>query len=446
MKQYIEKALSTVGFSIQRHNIKIEVMAGLTTFMTMAYILALNPVIYAPLAHQGFPVGSLFTATALASIIGTLLMAFVAKRPIAQAPGLTLNIFFVETICISLGYTWQFALTAVFVEGLLFIIICYSNIRRFIFEMMPTSLKHAIAVGIGLFVADIGLRNGGLIAEGTIFNHIDTLTQPSVILFLIGLLSTGVFYILHIRGGLIFSIIITTLIGIPMGVTKAPESILSMPASPEPLCFQFSFIEMLTPDFWVCVLTMLFFDVFDSLGTIVGLMTNARLIRKDGRIPNMRNIMLSDAIATSAGACLGCSTVTTYVESAVGVAEGGRTGLTAIVVALGFTASLFFAPLFMAIPSAATAPIMVMAGFYLFTSIQNINFKNPVESIPAFLSILLMPVTGSISDGIIGGLFAYVVLSLIDGLIHPNKHRYPADDDPSDYNDKIHDYDKRDIQ
>ncbi len=427
-----EKFLSLVGFSTQRNSFKTEVLAGLTTFMTMAYILALNPVMFAPLAEQGFPVNSLFTATALAAIVGTLLMAFLAKRPFGQAPGLALNLFFVETVCLSLGYSWRFALTAVFLEGILFILLCLSNLRQVIFDMMPTTLKHGISVGIGLFISMIGMKNSGILANGTIFNHIETLTQPSSILFVIGLILTGTLVILHIRGGLLLSILVTTIVGIPFGVTVIPDSIFSIPEMPTALFCQFSWEDFLLPDLWVCVITMLFFDVFDTLGSVVGLMTNSGLIRKNGRIPHMRNIMLSDAIATSAGACLGCSTVTTYVESAVGVAEGGRTGLTALVIALCFVASLFLAPLFLSIPSVATAPVMVVAGFYLFNSVRHINLSKPVEAMPAFLAILMMPVSGSISDGIIVGLFTYVILSIIEGWMKRKKDS----DNISDFKDQ----------
>ena len=384
-----EKLFALVGFSTQRHSLKTEVVSGLTTFITMSYILALLPAMFAPLISRGFPVNSLFTAIALATIVGTLLMAFLAKRPFGQAPGLTLNVFFIETVCI--------------------------------FEMVPTSLKHAIAVGIGFFIAMIGFKNSGILAEGTIFNHLETLATPSSILFVIGIVLTGIFTVMHFKGGLLLSIVITTLIGIPMGVTTIPDYLFDLPTSPAPLFCQFSWDYLLTPDLWVCVLTMLFFDVFDSLGTIVGVMANSGLIRKNGRIPYMQKIMLSDALGTVAGACLGCSTVTTYVESATGVAEGGRTGLTALVIALCFVASLFLAPLFLAIPAAATAPVMIMAGFYLFGSVSHINLSKPAETMPAFLTILLMPVTGSITDGIIAGLFTYIVFSFIDGLVNRKK-------------------------
>ena len=357
-----EKFLSLVGFSLQRDNFRTEIISGITTFFTMVYILALLPAMFAPLGEKGFPVESMFTATALSAVVGTLIMAFVAKRPFGLAPGLTLNVFFIETVCISLGYPWQFALTAVLIEGILFILICISSLRRIIFEMVPTSLKYAIAAGIGFFVAMIGFKNSGILAHGTMFNHLDTLATPSSLLFILGLILTGTFFIMRFRGSLLPSIIIITLIGIPFGVTQIPDNIFCMPPSPAPLFCKFSFDFIFWPDFWVCVLTMLFFDVFDSLGTVVGVMACSGIIRKDGRIPHLRRIMLSDAIATVTGACLGCSTVTTYVESATGFAEGGRTGLSAFVVAICFAISLFLAPLFLAIPNAATAPIMVIAG------------------------------------------------------------------------------------
>lgn len=416
-----DRLLSLVGFSSQRDDLRTEIISGITTFFTMVYILALMPAMFAPLGAKGFPVESMFTATALSAAVGTLLMAFVAKRPFGLAPGLTLNVFFIETICISLGYPWQFALTAVLVEGVLFVLICVSSLRRIIFEMVPTSLKYAIAAGIGFFVAMIGFKNSGILANGTIFNHLDTLATPSSLLFLMGLIFTGTFFTMRFRGSLLPSIIIITLIGIPFGVTQIPDNIFCLPPSPAPLFCQFTFDFILWPDFWVCVLTMLFFDVFDSLGTVVGVMACSGIIRKDGRIPHLRRIMLSDAIATITGACFGCSTVTTYVESATGFAEGGRTGLSAFVVAICFAISLFLAPLFLAIPNAATAPIMVIAGLYLFGIVRHINLNDIKESFPAFLIILLMPITGSITDGIIIGLFTYILLSFISSWINRKK-------------------------
>ena len=419
-----EKLFALVGFSTQRHNLKEEIMSGLTTFITMSYILALLPAMFMPLAAKGFPVNSVFTATALATVVGTLFMAFLAKRPFGQGPGLTLNVFFVQTICLALGYSWQFALTAVLIEGILFVLLCLSNMRQIIFDMVPTSLKHAIAVGIGFFIAMIGFKNSGLLADGTIFNHMATLTSTSSVLFVVGLILTGLFTIMRVKGGLLLSITIVTIIGIPLGVTTIPDNIFETPSSPAPLFCQFSWNTIFTPDLWVCVLIMLFFDVFDSLGTIVGVMANSGLIRKNGRIPRMQVIMLSDALGTITGACLGCSTVTTYVESATGVAEGGRTGLSALVIALCFLVSLFLAPLFLAIPAAATAPVMVMAGFYLFSSVRHISLIKPEETMPAFLTILLMPVTGSISDGILAGLFTYIILTFIVELVQRIKrHR-----------------------
>ena len=406
--------LSLVGFSPLRDNLKTEVLAGLTTFATMSYILALLPAMFSPLAKVGFPIDTVFTATALATIVGTLLMAFVARKPFGQAPGLSLNVFFIETVCLSMGYSWQFALTAVLIEGILFVLLCVSNLRHVIFDMVPVSLKYAIAAGIGFFIAMIGMKNSGLLDTGTIFNHINTLTSPSSLLFLLGLVLTGAFAIMRFRGGLLLSIVIVTLVGIPLGVTTLPDKLFSLPDSPAPLFCQFSWNDLLSPDLWVCVLTMLFFDIFDSLGTIVGVMATSGSIRKNGRIPHMQRIMLSDALGTVGGACLGASTVTTYVESATGVAEGGHTGLTALVVALCFTLSLFFAPLFLAIPAVATAPVLVVAGFHLFGSVRHISISRPKEAMPAFLCILLMPITGSITDGIIFGLATYILLSFIE--------------------------------
>ena len=417
------KLLSLVGFSQQQHSVKTEVLAGITTFTTMSYILAFLPAMFVPLASHGFPVDAMLTSTILATIVGTLLMAFLAKRPFGQAPGLTLNVFFVETVCLSLGYSWQFALTAVLIEGLLFVLLCMSNLRQILFEMMPASLKYTIAAGIGFFIATIGFKNSGLLAEGTIFNHIQTLVSPNSMLFLLGLVLVGAFTVLRFRAGMLMSILIVTTIGIPLGVTTIPDKLFCMPTSPAPMFCQFSWGDLLTPDLWVCVVTMLFFDVFDTLGSVVGLMANSGLIRKNGRIPHMRNIMLSDAIATMTGACLGSSTVTTYVESATGVAVGGRTGLTALTIAMCFVVSLFLAPLFLAIPAAATAPVMVMAGFYLFGSVRHIHLSRPSEAIPAFLTILLMPVTGSITDGIIAGLFTFVIFSFVEGWLNRRRDK-----------------------
>lgn len=414
-----ERLLSLVGFSMQRDSLKTEIESGFTTFLTMVYILALMPVMFEPLREQGFPVDSIFTATALAAAVGTLLMAFIAKKPFGLAPGLTLNAFFVETVCMSLGYPWQFALTAVLVEGLLFVFLCVTNIRQMIFEMVPTSLKYAFAAGIGFFIAMIGFKNSGLLAEGTVFNHMETLVTPNSLLFILGMVLTTVFTIMRLKGGLLLGILIVTVVGVPLGVAVTPDDFIKMPSSAAPLFCRFSFDYLLLPDFWVCVMTMLFFDVLDSLGTVVGVMACSGIIRKDGRIPHMRRIMLSDALATVTGACLGCSTVTTYVESATGFAEGGRTGLSSFVVSLCFMASLFLAPVFLAIPAAATAPVMVMAGFYLLGVVRHINLSDPVESMPVFLTVLLMPVTGSITDGILAGLFSYILLSLLKGRILP---------------------------
>ena len=291
-----ERFLALMGFSVHRHSLKTEIVSGLTTFTTMVYILALLPAMMEPLRALGFPVDTVFTASILATIVGTLLMAFLAKRPFGQAPGLTLNIFFIQTVCLSLGYPWQFALTAVLIEGILFVLLCIGNLRQLIFELVPSSLKYAIAAGIGFFIAMLGFKSSGMLADGTVFNHLETLSTPAAILFLIGLMLTGLFAILRIKGGLLLGIVSVTLIGIPMGVTTVPDDVFSMPVSPAPLFCQFSSEFLLQPDLWVCVLIMLFFDVFDSLGTIVGIMACTGLMRKNGRIPHLRSIMLSDAL------------------------------------------------------------------------------------------------------------------------------------------------------
>lgn len=430
-----EKLLSLVGFSSLRNSLRTELLAGLTTFATMSYILALLPVMLSPLLPMGYPVDAVFTSVVIATVVSTLLMAFLARRPFGQAPGLALNVFFIETICLSMGYSWQFALTAVLIEGFLFVLLCVSNLRQVIFDMVPPSLKYAISVGIGFFIAMIGLKNSGLLGTGTVFNHFETLITPSSLVFLSGLVLAGFFTIIRLKGGLLLSILISTLVGIPLGVTTIPDALFSMPSSPEPLLCQFSWADLLSPDLWVCVLTMLFFDVFDSLGTIVGVMATSGQIRKNGRIPHMRRIMLSDAFGTMIGACMGCTTVTTYVESATGVAEGGRTGLTALVIAVCFALSLFLAPLFLAIPAAATAPVMVMAGFYLFRSVRHISIYSPAEAMPAFLCILLMPVTGSITDGIVFGLSTYIVLTFMSQVLSRMSRKKADSESLPDYTD-----------
>mgnify|MGYP002619888203 CR=1 FL=1 len=425
-----DKLYRLVGFSRQRHSVRDEVIAGVTTFVTMAYILALNPQLYAPLAEMGMPVDSIFTSTALAAVAGSLLMAFYAKMPFGSAPGLTLNIFFVNTVCLTLGYPWQFAMTAVLIEGVLFAALCLSGLRYVIFDILPKSLRYSIAVGIGFVIAKVGLKQGGLsLADNSIFGHLELLLEPQVMLFIFGLLLTGTMTMLRVRGSLLIGILGTTLIGIPLGVTHLPHmsEVLQLPPSPVPLMCQFDWTDVLTPDMFVCVLTMLFFDVFDTLGTTMGVMAYSGMVRKDGRIPHMTQIMLGDAMATTTGACIGTSSVTVYVESVAGVAQGGRTGMTALVVALCFVVSLFTAPLFLSIPAAATAPVMIIAGFYLFSSIRYIDLNNVVEAVPSFITIMIMPAMDSIADGILIGVGSYALLSVIDSLLH--RKRYNIDDD-----------------
>ncbi|MCR4919138.1 MAG: NCS2 family permease [Prevotella sp.] len=432
-----DKLLHLVGFSRQRHRMRDELIAGLTTFVAMAYILALMPELYAPLAEMGMPVGSIFTSTVLAAVVGTMLMALYAKMPFGSAPGLTLNFFFVNTMCLTLGYPWQFALTAVLIEGLLFTVLCLSGMRYVIFDILPRSLRFSISVGIGIYISKMGLLRAGMpISDDNVFAHMRMLLEPAMQLFIFGLILTSALAILRVRGSLLIGIVCTTLAGVPLGVTRLPEAseMLTLPPSPLPLLCQFDWTDVLTPDMFVCVLIMLFFDVFDTLGTTIGVLANSGMVRRDGRIPHQTQIMLGDAVATSVGACFGTSSVTAYVESVAGVAQGGRTGMTALVVALCFAASLFLAPLFLCIPNAATAPVLIISGFYLFSSVRFIDMTKMTEAVPSFITIVVMPATDSIADGILIGVGSYAMLSAIDRLLHPR--RYDDNDEIAEHEQK----------
>lgn len=399
------------GFKKGTHNLRTELLAGLTTFLTMAYILAVNPSI---LGVTGMDKGALFTATVLAAVIATLLMAVLAKLPFALAPGMGLNAFFAFTVCLAMGYSWQFALTAVLIEGLVFIVLTLTNLREAIVNLLPDSLKKAISAGIGLFIAFIGLQNSGIIVNNdATLVHLGDITSGTALLGIIGLLLTSVLLVLRVKGALLIGILATTLIGIPMGITHY-EGVFSTPPSVEPIFFKFEFGQVFTKDMLIVVFTFLFVDIFDTIGTLVGVSTKAKMI-KDGKIPNARMAFLADAIGTTAGAILGTSTVTTYVESAAGVGEGGRTGLTAFVVALCFLLALFFSPLFLAIPASATAPVLVLVGLMMLTPIKDVDLHDYAEAIPAFLCIIFMPLAYSISDGIVLGMISYVLINLLCG-------------------------------
>ena len=403
------------GFDSTKTTVRTEIVAGLTTFLTMSYILAVNPSMFSQL--EGMPAGAVFTTTALAAIVGTLTMAFWGKMPFGLAPGMGLNAFFVYTVCMGMGYSWQFALTAVFIEGLIFILLTITNLREAIVNAIPASLKNAIGAGLGLFIAFIGLQNAGIISnnDATLVS-LGTITEGSPLLALIGLLITGVLVVKDVRGGMLIGILVTTLIGIPMGITDY-NGVLSMPHSISDIFCKFEWEHVLSLDMLVVVFTFLFFDMFDTIGTLVGVCTRANMLTPDGRIPRVKQAFMADAIATRVGACLGASSTTTYVESASGVAHGGRSGLTAFAIAVCFAISLFFSPLFLAIPAAAIAPVLVIVGLFMMVPIKNIPFEDYAESIPAFITIITMPMAYSISDGILLGMISYVALNLLCGNI-----------------------------
>lgn len=401
------------GFDPSKHNIKTEVMAGITTFLTMAYILAVNPSIFSNLADKGMDTNAVFTATALAAIIGTLAMAIYAKKPFGLAPGMGLNAFFVFTVCLTMGYSWQFALTAILIEGFIFVVLTLTKVRTLIVDAIPASVKRAIGAGIGLFIAFIGLKNAGIIVESSAtFVTIGTMTEGTALLGVIGIVLTSVLVIKKMPGSLLIGILATALIGIPMGVTHF-SGVVDTPPSVAPLFCQFEFHHIFTLDMLVVVFTFLFIDMFDTMGTLVGVCTKAGMMQKDGRIPGLNKAFMADAVATMAGACLGASTTTTYVESAAGVAQGGRSGLTAFSTAMCFVVAMFFAPLFLSIPAAATTPVLVIVGLFMLTPVKDIDLDDYAESIPAFITIVMMPLTYSISDGILCGVISYVLINML---------------------------------
>ena len=402
------------GFDPSKTTIRTEVVAGITTFVTMSYILAVNPDMFGQL--EGMPGGAVFTATALAAIVGCIAMAVWGKLPFGLAPGMGLNAFFVYTVCMGMGYSWQFALTAVFIEGILFILMTVTNIREAIVNAIPVNMRYAIGGGIGLFIAFIGLNNGGVIvSDNATYVALGDITSNEVLLTTIGVVITGFLYIRKVQGAMLLGVLITTFIGIPMGITKL-DGVISMPQSIEPLFCQFEFKDIFTLDMLVVVFTFLFIDMFDTVGTLISVCTKADMVDKNtGKIPRLKEAFMADAIATTVGAMLGTSTTTTYVESASGVAQGGRSGLTAFVVACCFGVTLFFSPLFLAIPSSATAPVLIIVGLLMFESVVKIDMTDYSESIPAFLCVIMMPMSYSISNGILIGMILYVALNVICG-------------------------------
>ena len=416
MANFLTKAF---GFDPKKHNVRTEIVAGITTFLTMAYILAVNPSIFSAL---DMPKGSVFTATALAALIGTLVMALYAKKPFALAPGMGLNAFFVFTVCLTMGHSWQFALTAVFLEGLLFILLTVTKVRSWILNAIPLSLKHAIGAGIGLFIAFIGLQNAGIIANNdSTLVSLGDITHGAALLGVIGIVITGALVILKVKGSILIGILVTSIIGLFIKGADGEalthfSGVISAPDSVAPIFCQFEWGQILSWDMLAVVFTFLFIDMFDTMGTIIGVHQGAGIINKGNEeIPGLEKMFLADSIATVAGACFGTSTTTTYVESASGVGEGGRTGLTAFSTAVCFALALFFSPIFLAIPSAATAPALVIVGVMMMPSVKAIHWDDYCKSIPAFLTIILMPLAYSISDGILIGVIAYVATHAIAG-------------------------------
>ena len=401
------------GFDSTKSTIRNEIIAGVTTFLTMSYILAVNPAMFKVL--DGMPGGAVFTATALAAIVGCVSMAFIGKLPFGLAPGMGLNAFFVYSVCLGMGYSWQFALTAVLIEGLIFILLTVTNIREAIVNAIPLSLRNAIGAGIGLFIAFIGLHSAGVVVsnEATLV-ELGDITSGSALLALIGLVITGFLYAKNVPGSILIGIIATMLVGIPLGVTEF-KGVLSSPESIQPIFCQFEWDKILTVDMLVVVFTFLFIDMFDTVGTLVGVCTKAKMTDEKGNIYRLKQAFMADAIATTVGAMLGTSTTTTYVESASGVAQGGRSGLTALVVGVCFAVALFFSPLFLSIPAAATAPALIIVGLLMLEPIKNIQLDDFSESIPAFVCLITMPLTYSISNGILLGMIAYVLMNIIMG-------------------------------
>ena len=401
------------GFDPAKTTIRTEIVAGITTFLTMSYILAVNPMMFGEL--DGMPIGSVFTSTALAAIVGCLAMAFVGKLPFGLAPGMGLNAFFVYSVCMGMGYSWQFALTAVLIEGLIFIVLTLTNLREAIVNAIPMSLRNAIGAGIGLFISFIGLKSAGVVvADGATLVALGDVTSGSALLAFIGLVITGFMYSRNVPGAILLGIIITMVIGIPLGVTEF-KGIVSAPESIAPIFCQFEFDKILSVDMLVVVFTFFFIDMFDTVGTLVGVCTKAKMLDENGNIYRVKQAFMADSIATTAGALLGTSTTTTYVESAAGVAQGGRSGLTALVVGGCFVIAMFFSPLFLSIPSAATAPALIIVGLLMAEQIKNVNFDDFSESIPAFVCMLMMPLTYSISNGILIGMITYVLMNMICG-------------------------------
>ena len=408
------------GFNPATMTLRKEVIGGITTFLTMAYILAVNPSI---LSATGMDAGAVFTTTCISAVVATLVMALYAKLPFALAPGMGLNAFFAFTVVLTMGYSWQFALTAVLIEGIIFILLTITGLRQYIVNAIPLILRRAISPGIGLFIAFVGLKSAGIVtsSEAT-FITLGNLHDPAVLLGIFGIVLTASLLVRGITGSLLIGILITTVVGIPLGITNF-SGIISTPPSIEPIFWQFEWHNILTVDMVVVVLTFLFIDMFDTIGTLIGVSNRAGMVDEDGNVKNLNQAFMADAIGTTVGAMLGSSTVTTYVESASGVNVGGRSGITSFTTALCFTIALLFAPLFLAIPGQATAAALVLVGVMMMHDIRKVDFSDYVTGIPCFICIVLMPLTYSISDGILMGVISYVLIHLLSGKLKDKDER-----------------------
>lgn len=397
----------------KKTNVKTEIMAGITTFMTMSYILAVNPQI---LGDAGMNKGAVFTATIIASIIAILIMALYANLPFALAPGMGLNAFFTYTVVMTMGKSWEFALAAVFIEGIIFVFLTFFNVREAIFNAIPRSLKTAVSVGIGLFIALIGLLNSTVIVKNDVGLGLGNLVSKESFIFFIGLLIMAVLTARKTKGALLIGIVISTIIALFTGVSKLPEGgIIQLPPSLSPIAFKLDFSSMFSLEMFSVVFAFLFVDLFDTIGTLTGVATKAKMLDENGQLPNAGRALFADSIGTTLGALLGTSTVTTFVESATGVAEGGRTGLTALSTGFCFFLSIFFYPLITIIPAQATAAALVMVGLFMIDSIVDINFGDFTESFPAFMTIIMMPFAYSIAEGIAFGMISYASVKLLTG-------------------------------
>ena len=410
----MRKIAKIFGFNSSQHSLRTEVFAGISTFIVMAYILALAPKAFEGVGGTAdpFPTAALFTATALVSAVSTFLMAVYAKRPLAVAPGVGLLFFISGTVCMQMGYSWHFALTAILLEGVLFTVLAFSKLRYLIMESIPLSLRSATAVGVGFFLASLGLKSAGMTDSGAaIVSLASIVTEPEKQLFAICVMLSGVLIVYRVKGAIFLSIIASTILGIPLGLTRFDE-VMTIPESPAPLFMQMEWSEdIFSIDMFVCVVSIFFLDVFDTIGTVSGVLSNTNLSRTNGRISRMSHIFQVDAISSMLSGLMGTTTCTSYLESAAGVAEGGRTGVPSLVTAICFLFALFFSPIFLAIPPVVTGAILLVVSFQMFAAIKHINFTNPVEAIPSVLVILVMAIIGSISDGIVVGVMTYAVLN-----------------------------------